>query len=80
MLLDPEQSLHALKRHRCTGSGRQMAPSTMKALVAAALAALKHCKLLRIKPEYRRARRAWVHAFKQLRDQVPCAVPQVCKR
>jgi hypothetical protein len=37
---------------------------------AAPLAALKHTEMLRTRPEYRKARRAWVHAFKQLRDQV----------
>ena len=34
------------------------------------LAALKYCEVLRTKPAFRRARRAWVQAFKQLRDQV----------
>jgi hypothetical protein len=37
---------------------------------ALALAALKHCEVLRTKPAFRRARRHWVHAFKQLRDRV----------
>jgi hypothetical protein len=42
----------------------------MKAYVGSALAALKHCQVLRTKPAFRRARRHWVHAFKQLRDRV----------
>jgi hypothetical protein len=70
MLLDPQQTMHALRRHRCRGTGRPMAASTLKAYVSSALAALKHCQVLRTKPAFRRARRAWVQAFKQLRDQV----------
>jgi hypothetical protein len=69
VLLQPEQTLHELKRHRCH-SGRPLAASTLKSYVSAALAALKHTETLRNRPEYRNARRAWVHAFKQLRNQV----------
>ncbi len=69
VLLQPEQTLHVLKRHRCHG-GRKLAASTLKSYVSSALAALKHTETLRTRPEYRRARQAWVHAFKQLRDQV----------
>jgi hypothetical protein len=38
--------------------------------VLAVLAGYKHLEMLRTKPEYRKARRAWVHWFKRLRDQV----------
>ena len=69
VLLQPEQTLHVLKRHRCHG-GRGLAASTLKSYVSSALAALKHTEMLRTRPEYRKARRAWVHAFKKLRDQV----------
>jgi hypothetical protein len=69
VLLQPEQTLHVLKRHRCH-SGRPLAASTLKSYVSVALAALKHTDMLRTKPEYRKARRGWVQAFKQLRDQV----------
>lgn len=70
VLLDPQETLSVLKRHRCASSMRPMAASTLKAYVATALAALKHCAMLRTKPRYRRARCKWVHAFKQLRSQV----------
>jgi hypothetical protein len=70
MLLDPQQTMHALRRHRCRGTRRPMAASTLKAYVSSALAALKHCQVLRTKPAFRQARWAWVQAFKQLRDQV----------
>jgi hypothetical protein len=62
--------LDALKRHRCHGGRRLLAASTLKSYVSSALAALKHTKMLRTRPEYRKARRAWVHAFKPLRNQV----------
>ncbi len=61
VLLQPEQTLHVLKRHRCHG-GRGLAASTLKAYVSSILAALKHTELLRTRPEYRKARRAWVQA------------------
>lgn len=70
VLLEPEQSLHAMKSYKCTGSGRKMAATTQKAYVAAVLSAMKHCEILHTRPGYRRARRAWSIAFKQLRDQV----------
>jgi hypothetical protein len=70
VLLQPEQTLDALKRHKCHGGRRLLAASTLKSYVSSALAALKHTKMLRTRPEYRKARRAWVHAFKQLRNQV----------
>lgn len=70
VLLEPEQTLHALRARKCTGSGRRMAASTVKGYVASVLAALKHCAQLRTKSKYRRARRHWVTMFKQLRDQV----------
>ncbi len=65
MLLNPQQTMQALQRHRCTGSGRPiMAASTMKAYVATALATLKHyCESLHTKPAYRRVRRVWVQLF-----------------
>jgi hypothetical protein len=69
VLLQPEQTLHVLKRHNCHG-GRGLAASTLKSYVSSCLAALKHTEKLRTRPEYRKARRAWVHAFKKLRDQV----------
>ncbi len=69
ILLQPEQSLNALTRHRCP-SGRPLAASTLKSYVSSALAALKHTEMLHTRPEYHRARRGWVQAFKQLRDQV----------
>ncbi len=69
ILLQPEQSLNTLTRHRCP-SGRPLAASTLKSYVSSALAALKHTEMLHTRPEYRRARRGWVQAFKQLHDQV----------
>jgi hypothetical protein len=69
VLLQPEQTLHVLKRHKCQG-GRGLAASTLKSYVSSCLAALKHTEELRTRPEYRKARRAWVHAFKTLRDQM----------
>ncbi len=69
VLLQPAQTMHVLKRHTCHG-GRRLAASTLKSYVSSALAALKHTAMLRNRPEYRKARRGWVHAFKQLRDQV----------
>ncbi len=69
LLLQPEQTMHVLKRQKCH-SGRNLAASTLKSFVSAALAALKHTEMLRTRPEYRKARRAWVHAFKKLRAQV----------
>jgi hypothetical protein len=69
VLLQPEQTLNVLTRHRGHG-GRPLAPSTLKSYVSSALAALKHTKMLRTKPEYRKARGRWVHWFKRLRDQV----------
>jgi hypothetical protein len=41
VLLQPEQTLHVLKRHRCHG-GHRLAASTLKSYVSSALAALKH--------------------------------------
>jgi hypothetical protein len=69
VLLQPEQTMHVLKRHRCPG-GRNLAASTLKSYVSSCLAALKHTEMLRNQPEYRKARRAWVHAFKRLCNQV----------
>jgi hypothetical protein len=36
VLLNPQQTLHALSRHRCKGTGRPLAVSTLKAYVGSA--------------------------------------------
>jgi hypothetical protein len=102
-LLQPEQTLNVLTRHRCH-SGRPLAASTLKSYVSTSAlaqpghavltydlstqAALKHTEILRTKPEYRKARRGWVHWFKRLRDAVDAqyrrcasgaALPNRCK-
>ena len=43
VLLDPQRTLHALRTHRCRGTRRPMAASTMKGYVGTVLAALKYC-------------------------------------
>ncbi len=50
VLLQPEQTLLVLKRHRCHGA-RRLAASTLKSYVSSALAALKHTEMLRTRPE-----------------------------
>jgi hypothetical protein len=44
-----------------------MSANTEKSYIAAVLAALKHTPELRKLRRYKRARRKWVHAFKNVR-------------
>jgi hypothetical protein len=66
VLLQPDQVLKALRQQVNSSTGRPLADSSQKAFVAAVLAVLKHTPQLQ-KQVYRRARRHWVRAFKQLR-------------
>jgi hypothetical protein len=74
VLLQPSRTLQALREQKCSNTGRPLADSSRttlsKAYVASALAALKHTPELLQKRAYRRARREWVRAFKELRSQV----------
>jgi hypothetical protein len=70
VLLQPSCTLQALREQKCSSTGRPLANSSRKAYVASVLAALKHTPELLKKRAYRRARREFVRAFKELRSQV----------
>jgi hypothetical protein len=70
VLLQPSRTLQALREQKSSSTGRPLADSSRKAYVASALAALKHTPELLQKRAYRRARREFVRAFKELRSQV----------
>jgi hypothetical protein len=78
VLLQPEQTMHVLKRHKCP-SGRGLTASTLKSYVSSCLAAVKHTEMLRTRPEYRKARRMGARLQKAARPS-GCPVPQVCQR
>jgi hypothetical protein len=77
VLLQPSsRTLQAPREQKCSSTGQPLANSSRKAYVASALAALKYTPELLQNRAYRRARREFVRAFKELRSQVDQHIAQ----